>query len=678
MATITAAGIGSGLDINGLLEQIVAAERAPTENRLNVKEANLQAELTAFGTLKGAVSSFQSSLGKLKDPTFFNSNDVSVSNTDVLTASISSVAQEGNYSVEVQTLAQSHALASIAFDSLDDVIGSGTLSFNFGSTDYDPGSSFDAGDDSYNGFVQNPEYSTASIVIDNTNNTVSGLRDAINSAQIGVSASIVDDGNGYRLLLTSTHTGADNSMQISVDEGGAEAGNLDTSGLSVLAFNAGATNAEQTQVAQDARLNINGLTISRDSNTITGAIHGVTLKLLSTDIGQPVQVKVDNTNVSETESNISKFVTAFNELATTLNGLTAYNVETGKGGILTGDATARNILLQIRRELGGVIENGGAFNSLSSIGITTNRDGTLSLDSDRLNAALNDDFDSVAQLFYASGKVTDSNVRYLGAGPLTQVGRYPVYIDQLASHGQVLGEAVSGPLTIDSSNDSFSLVVDGVVSGVINITQGTYNDLNSLAELIQTSINNSSTLQNAGVDVAVEYVDGQFRISSASYGEDSSVVIATPNSTLGLTANATQTPGSDVSGSIGGVAAAGAGQILTGAGAASGLRLEIDGSETANRGAVFYSQGIAGSLDSLLTRFLASDGQLSSKTDSIESRIENISTQRDALTKRIVAIEERYRRQFEAMDVLLGQLQATSDYLQQQLDTIPQISINKK
>ena len=188
MATISVAGIGSGLDVNNILEQIVEAERVPTENRLNVKEATLQAELSAFGTLKGAVSTFQSSLGKLSYASSFNSNQVDVSDPDVLGASTSSIAEEGSYSVEVKSLAQSHTLASIAFDELDDVIGSGTLNFNFGTTVYDPGTDFETADDTYTSFTKNPERSVESIVIDNTNNTVSGIRDAINAADIGGSA----------------------------------------------------------------------------------------------------------------------------------------------------------------------------------------------------------------------------------------------------------------------------------------------------------------------------------------------------------------------------------------------------------------------------------------------------------------------------------------------------------
>jgi len=674
MATLSVGGIGSGLDVNGILEQIVEAERVPTENRLNVKEATLQAELSAFGSVKGAVSTFQSSLGKLKYASLFNSSDVSVSNPDILSASTSSIAKEGTYSVEVKSLAQSHTLASIAFDELDDVIGSGTMTFNFGTTVYDPGTDFQTADDTYTSFTQNPERSSESIVIDNTNNTISGIRDAINDADIGVTASIVDDGSGYRLLISSEDQGLDNSLQITVDEGGIPADNIDTTGLSVLAFNSNATNVEQTQTAQDAEITVNGLTVFRESNTVTGAIPGITLNLKDADIGNPVQLTISNNNVQEAQSNITNFVTAFNELTTVFNGLTEFSGDDGQNGILLGDTTTRNILQQIRRELGGFINNGGDFNSLSSIGITTSRDGSLALDSDALNAALNEDFDSVAQLFYANGHSSDSEVLFQSSSAATQEGRYGVSIASLATQGQLAAQSVSGPITIDSSNDSFSLVIDGTSTGTITISQATYNDMDALAQEIENRINASGSLQNNELNVSVIYESGAFQISSSSYGSDSSVTVSSQNSSLGLTGDALSTTGTDVIGTIGGLPATGSGQFLTGTGAATGLMLEITGSNAGNRGNVTFSRGLASKLDSLITDFLSEDGQITAKTDSINAQIDNISRQRADLLERVAQIEERYRRQFATLDVLMSQLQSTSNFLQQQLDGLPGVA----
>jgi len=496
MATITTGGIGSGLDVTGILEQIVAAERGPAESRLNLKEAKLQAELSAFGSLKSTVSTFQASLGKLKSATFFNSSRVDVSNTDVLSASTSSIAQAGNFTVEVKKLAQSQSLASVAVDDLSDVIGSGTLTFDFGTTVYD------AGTDTYTSFTGNTARPSQSVVIDNTNNTISGVRDAINQADIGVTASIVDNGSGFQLLLTSDQQGLDNSLEISVDEGGPAADNIDTTGLSQLAFNISATNITQTQAADDAEITVNGLTVNRESNTVSGVITGVTLNLISADVGNPLQVTVSNNNITEAQTNIGSFVTAFNELASTFGNLTDFDGDDGKNGILLGDSTARNIMQQIRREFGGVINNGGSFNGLSSIGITTARDGTLSLDASALSDALNEDFDSVAQLFFANGNPTDNTVKFINNTSAATDGDFRVAITSLATQGQLTGIAVGDAFTIDASNNTFSLIVDGISTSTITLTQNTYNRAD-LAVEIEKQINVDSALLAAGFNTSV-------------------------------------------------------------------------------------------------------------------------------------------------------------------------------
>ncbi len=672
MATITVGGIGSGLDVSGILEQIVAAERGPTESRLNLKEAKLQAELSAFGSLKSTVSTFQASLGKLKLATFFNSSSVDVSNTDVLSASTSSIAQAGNYSIEVKNLAQSQALASIAFNDLDDVIGSGTLTFDFGTTVYDPGTDFATADDTYTSFTQNTERPARSVVIDNTNNTISGVRDAINQADIGVTASIVDNGSGFQLLITSDLQGLDNSLEITVDEGGSAPDNIDTSGLSQLAFNINATNIEQTQGAADALLTVNGLSVSRENNTVSGVINGVTLNLRSADVGNPVQVTVANNNISETKTNIENFVSTFNELASTFKSLTEFDGDDGKNGILLGDSTARNIMQQIRREFGGIINNGGSFNGLSSIGISTNRDGTLTLDASELNDALNEDFDSVAQLFYANGNPTDNTINFISNTRATADDDYRVSISSLATQGQLTGIAVGDALTIDGTNNTFSLIVDGISTGIITLTQNAYNRT-SLALELEKQINANSTLLAAGVATSVSVsASNEFQISASSYGESSNVSLTAQNATLGFDSAAVSVVGTNVVGSIGGSPASGLGRQLSG----SGLVLEITGSGTGNLGSVRFSQGLANKLDSLLDRFLAGNGQLSSKTDSINDQIADITVQRTDLDERVAQIEARFRTQFTALDILLGTLNNTSNFLDTQLAALPTIGGN--
>ncbi len=670
MPNITSAGIGSGLDVNGLLEQIVAAERAPTENRINRREADYSAKLTALGSFKGALSSFQSSLSSLKLEATFNTKTATAVNPDLVSITTTSIAQPGSYSLEVANLAQSQSLAAASVAELTDVIGTGTLTFRFGTTDYDAGTS------TYNSFTENTDRAAQTVTIDNSNNTIEGVRDAINNADIGVSASIVNDGSGYRLLLTSDQQGFDNSLEITVDEGATAAENLDTTGLSQLAFNINAANMSQTQAAQDAEIFVNGLQVFREKNVIGDAIPGLNLTLLSADPGKPTQINVSQDN-SQVESNISDFVDAYNELVTTLNGLSSLNTDTGEAGVLLGDTTSQSIIRQIRNTLVKSINTGGDFTTLSSIGITTQRDGSLKLDGAALSDALSSNFDSVAKLFYASGVPSLSSVKYINGSPSTQEGNYGVSVSSLATQGVLSGSSVAGPITIDSSNDSLSLIVDGVSSGTVSLTQASYTDMSVLAQEIENRINASSALQDAGVGVSVAYETDRFVITSSRYGSDSSVSVSLANAALGLDANASETSGSDIVGSIGGLPATGSGQRLTGTGAASGMVLEITGTQTGRLGTVSYSNGMAGNLDSLISRFLADDGLLTTRIDRINEDIGDLADDRLALDKRVAAVEARFRSQFTALDVLMGQLNVTSNFLEQQLSSLGNLNGKK-
>jgi flagellar hook-associated protein 2 len=279
MAAITSLGVGSGLDLGTLVSGLIEAERAPTENRLNLKQQNLTTELSAFGLLRSSLAQFQGSLGGLQSSTAFNAKAITASDSSVFSTSVESFADLGSYSVEVTALARTQSLATnenTAFATVNDVIGSGTLTIQFGTTTDPYSFTPDSGKPS-----QAIEVSAA-----NGNDTVSGLRDYINDNDFGLQASIVDDGvNGYRLVFTSDDTGAANSMELTVT-GDGDGNNNNNSGLSQLAFNASAQGSlTQTVAAQDAALTINGLDITRDTNSITGAFYGVTLDLLKADEG---------------------------------------------------------------------------------------------------------------------------------------------------------------------------------------------------------------------------------------------------------------------------------------------------------------------------------------------------------------------------------------------------------
>tara|TARA_R110002110_G_scaffold405241_1_gene624197 strand:+ start:29830 stop:31869 length:2040 start_codon:yes stop_codon:yes gene_type:complete len=669
---ITATGIGSGLDIESLVTQLVAAERSPVENRLTRREISLTAELSAFGQFKGALAGFQGSLSDISNLSTFGQRTASSSNEDILTVSAGGSAAAASYDLTVSQLAKAHSLASGSYASIDDVVGTGTLNFRFGTTDY---TSPDPGPESYNAFTLNPERGTASVVIDSSNNTLEGMRDAINEADIGVAAAIVNDGSGYRLLLSSEATGAANSMEVSVTDTG-DGNDTDAAGLSAFAFNAAAINVSQTVAAQDALFTVNGLTIASSENTATDVIDGIDITLRDLTGTAPVSINVsqDKAGVKET---ITDFVEAYNNLINTIDSLTAYDPNTGNAGPLQGDFSARSIVSQMRRTVVNAVEGfNGPFQSLSEIGIGTQLDGTLAVDSGKLDTALDDNFDQVAGLFAAVGYPTDSGIDFLSSSDATAVTNHAIEISQIATQGQLTGAVANFPLVIDADNDSFNISINGVASDSIILTQGTYASGAELAAELQARINGDANLRAGGNTASVDFNAGQFTITANEYGSSSNVEITAVDTNtaaqLGLSV-AAGTVGVDVAGTIGGVAALGSGQILTGAATsqAEGLQLLINGGALGARGSVDFSRGIAYQLNKMVDSFLEADGVLDSRTDSIQDRVEDIADRREALDRRLEALEARYRSQFTSLDTLLSQLQSTSSFLTQQLASLP-------
>jgi len=673
MASISTAGIGSGIDIPGLVNSLIEAERAPAETRFDKKEVDLQSKLSAYGSLKSALSSFQGSLSQLKFSSTFNDVTAESSDEDIATASGSSIANPGSYSLEVTNLAQAHSLSSKSFTETTAPVGTGTLSFQFGHFDTDS-----------NSFISNDDKSMKTVTIDPDDNSLSGIRDAVNAADIGVTASLVNDGTGFKLLFTSEDTGKENGLKISVNDF-SDASDTDDSGLSQLAFDpdpAAAANSHMNEdmAAKDAAFTLNGLSITSATNSVNSAVSGVTLTLKGvTTPGSPVNISIAKNDTKITEA-VSEFTTKFNELVDTLKQLSSYDSANDQAGPLLGDSAVRSVESQLRKVLSTSSRGAdGNISSLATIGITTDRTGKLSLNSGKLQAALSDNRDIFAQIFSASGTSTDSQVNVITSSKETQTGQYAINLEVMASRGSLEGTAAPAladlattPLTIDNTNDSFSLLIDGVGTGNISLTQQNYSSGAELATEIQAKINASDSLKDKGASVLVSFTDGKLKISSALYGDKSNVEITSIEGAndLGLAIGA-GTSGTDVKGSIGDQEAASLGTILTGKGKASGMILEFSGGSAGNRGSVYFNRGIADQLDSLLSNFLQSDSLIDARTDGLSARIDNLNEQRTDLNNKLDTLEARLYKQFNAMDQIVAQLQSTGSYLEQQFESLP-------
>lgn len=665
---ISVPGVGSNLDVNALITQLMAAERRPLV-ALAKKEASYQAKLSAYGTLKASLASFQSAVQGLSSLSKFQSLTATASDTAVLTATASSNATPGTYAVEVSQLAQAQKLVAVGQASTSTAIGNGTISFDFGTINIGNGS-FDSATGKYipgttTSFTSNGA-GIKNVTIDASNNSLSGIRDAINNAKIGVTATIVNDGGAspYRLALTVDASGKSNSLKISV------AGD---SALSTLLNHdpAGSQALSETMTARNAEFKVDGIAVSKTSNSVTDVIQGVTLNLARTNIGSPAKVVVAHDALT-VKASVNLFVKAYNDIDQSLKDLSAYNPATKQGAVLNGDSAVRLIQTGIRAALTTPITgNGGSYTMLSQIGVSFQKDGTLKLDSTKLQSAIDSNFNDVAALFAAVGKATDSLVSYASATEKTKVGSYPITVTQLASQGKSAGSAAAGLDIIAGTNDTLTVVLDGI-SANITLSPGTYGSAQALATELQSKINGTAAYVAAGASASVTESGGVLTLTSNRYGSASVARVTGGNGMANLFGTPSETLGQDVSGTINGAAAIGSGQYLTGApgNASEGLKILVSGGSLGPRGNVNYSQGYAYQLGKLADTLLGNNAPLSSRSDGINTSLKELNRSRESWNDRLAAIEKRYRAQFTALDLTISSMQKTSSYLQQQLNNL--------
>ena len=667
MAGIASLGVGSGLDLTNLVNTLVAAERAPVENSLNRRESSLSTELSGIGLMRSALDGFKSSLSTLSDSANFSTRNVSNNQSGALSVTASNEASVGQYNIEVTNLATSQSLASQAYTDPNEVVGTGTIQIRFGAIT-GPG---------FTSFTADPNKSIQTLNIDATNNTLAGVRDYINENEFGVTASIVNDGTGYRLTLLSESTGANSALELSVTDSG-DGNNLDALGLSSLAFNASAANLVETQAAEDAAIKINGLVVTAATNTLTQVIEGVTLSLKEETAGAIANISISE-DTSDLTNSIEELVEGYNSMMGTLRDLTNVDPEGNQAGILVGNATLRVYTSQIRSLLSSPIDGlSGSITALTDLGISTQLDGSLSIDETKFSNAIQDNPMGALALFAEVGQTSDNQVEFLASTDSTAVGTYALNITQLATRSVFNGASVLAfPQVIDADNDNFSITVDGTASGDLSITQGSYTTGAELAAEIQLQINSASAIADAGKGVAVSFdsANNRFNIESNSYGSQSKLSINSVDTNtaaqLGFSV-LSGTDGVDVAGTIGGLAATGSGQTLTGSsGAATGLKVDITGGATGNRGSLTFTRGIMDELNGLLDAYLDGTGVLSAKEDGLKVSLDQISDEREALELKLESVEARLIAKFSALDALVARFQSTGNFLTQQLANLP-------
>ncbi|MBA2077188.1 flagellar filament capping protein FliD [Rhodanobacter sp. PCA2] len=358
-ALLSSAGIGSGLKVDDIVAALVNAKQAGPAQQISGQTTQLQAQEAGLTALNGALASLQSALGKLTATGTFSSYAATLSNSAVGTASTLPNAQPGSYTVVVDHLATAQKRASGSYAAGADV-GGGTLTIGVGAASMDVKVS-DAG-------------------------SISDLAAAINAGKDnpGVQATVVHGANGSQLLLTSTRTGVANAFTVSASADSSD-------GLAALAQALDTAGASE---ASDASLSIDGIAVSSASNAVSGALNGVTLNLATTGT-TTLTVSRDN---SAAQSAVAGFVSAYNSYVSTVGTLSSYDQSTRQAGVLLGDTTLMSVQRQINSVLSGKV-TGNAIGSLAALGIKRGADGTLTLDSGKLDSALNGNPGAVQDLF---------------------------------------------------------------------------------------------------------------------------------------------------------------------------------------------------------------------------------------------------------------------------------------
>jgi flagellar hook-associated protein 2 len=391
-SVISSTGIGSGLDINSIVSTLTTAEGAAETNALSARKTVLSAQVSAYGTFSSALATLQAALTPLLDPSKLAGRTATVADNTIASATATSAAVTGQYSIQVQKLATAASLASQPLAAASSVVGTGTLTISVGGA-------------------------SSVINIDSTDNTLAGIAAAINGASDnpGVSASVITTADGARLLLSGTTTGAANSITVTQTGG--------DGGLAALVYDPAnsITNLTQTQAPQDAAFTVNGYAATSPGNQVSAVISGVTLNLLKTTaVGTPTTLTVGN-DPQGAQTSISTFVTALNGLLTSIQSLSSYDPSTQTAGPLLGNATLgsfENQLSKILAQANSSITSGPQ--SLTDLGITANPQGTYSLNTVTLGNALSANLTAAGKLLGGTtGIATQLNTLITG---YTQAG----------------------------------------------------------------------------------------------------------------------------------------------------------------------------------------------------------------------------------------------------------------
>lgn len=649
-------GLVSGLSTDEIVAKIMQYKQRPVTVLKSQRDA-LTEKLTVWQSVNARLLAVKMKAAQLSTSVAFQAKTAESSNTNALTAAANTAATPGTYQIKVVSLATSQQMASDAnYSSTTGVsLGAGTITFT----------NTETGAQSY-------------VFVNEGADSLEGVRDAINAANAGVTASIVNDGSDtpYRLMLTSKATGTGGGFTVSASLTGGE-------GLSFTGPGSLLTPAEDAQIQIGS--GATPITITSSSNTISDALPGITLNLLSATPDSTVTVTVagDNTAIV---GKVTDLVTSYNEFVDYVKEISSYDPETQTGGVLLGDFSLQNIVADMNSTLNRNVSGlSGTFAALSGVGVRLGTDGKLVLDEAALTAGLARDPSAVSRVFSRSGAATDSGIQFLAATGKTVESAgagYAVEITQAATQTRVTaGASMSGALAQDEI-----LTINGVT---VNLTAGM--DINAVVSAINAKQNLLGVRASAtgsdgtgtgafltltsvgyGSGAAVTALSNVSALSSGSTGIGT--VAVSGSDAAGETGTGTGAQGLDVAGTINGELAQGSGRILTGMSGnarTAGLAILVGSTTTGSKGFVTYSRGVAAGIEDMLGSLTdVAGGTLTTTQQTVQSQINDLNDQMNDMIDRLSSEEERLYAQFAALESSLSALQAQSQFLTQSLASL--------
>lgn len=614
MASVSSLGVGSGIDLQSLVDGLIASERQSKIGRLDARQASATERISAYGLLRSSVSLFDASLSSLGNISTFQSRTSDSSDEDAFTVSAAVSASVGSYLVEVINAGESQSLTGTGFvDVTNTAISSSATAIGGGVLT-----------------IQQGNQPSFAVEISSAASSLDDIVAAINSAEgnTGVEAAVINADSGPVLVINATDTGVDNQISITVAD--VDGNDTDALGLSQLTFDITdipGSNLVQSNPADNAQITVNGQTITSTSgNTFSDVVSGVTITALTVTAAAGTASINQNAQLAVTA--VNDFVDSFNSLIGSVNDLGRAGSEDGQSsGVLVGDSVLRSLTSQLRRTIFTSVDDTQpeGVQSLSDIGISIDRDGTLKLDSAKLNDLLESNFDDVARLLAADGNAIAQNQELQSVN--------------FATVATVVGE---GQLAVSVGEESFNVAISAGAGN--NTLQGIRDAINAAPD-------------NTGVTASVVLVD------DGAGGTNAQLILTADEvgteSTISIVVTDNDTNNTDLSGLS---------QLAT-----ENLSEIVAASLDAPEGVIVRLQNV-------IEGFLGGSGVqgiIDSRTDGLNRDVERIGDERIVQESRLVSFQERLVSQYASLDLLVANLQSNGNFLLSQLSSISQISNNR-